>query len=75
MIKIDKGVPTPTTSAAGSKPLYPWRSMDVGDSFYVEGVPRGTIGSSANGAAARIGGGVRFTVRKEGVGVRVWRVS
>jgi hypothetical protein len=71
MFKIEKGVPIPakrTNRATG----YPWGQMEVGDSFYAPG--KRSADFSAYRAAA-LKHGIRYTVRKEGDGVRVWRVQ
>lgn len=73
-ITLDDNVPMPTVSRAAAK-LYPWDTMDVGQSFFV---PNGkTIGTQASKAGAKYG--VKFTCRKvteHGVeGVRVWRTA
>lgn len=72
-IKIEKGVPMPPSSSGNLK--YPFRSMAVGDSFFVAGKSVGTMAANASPAARRIGGGTKFTCRAENGGVRVWRIS
>ena len=77
-IAIDKGVPLPALKGGkGPVPLYPWREMDVGDSFFVPEAKTPRITGNAAGVAKRTG--FKFSVRavtENGVkGVRVWRVS
>lgn len=77
MITIDKGIPVPALRTRVSK--YPWPSMAVGDSFFVEATAEemkarlASISRGATAAAKKLG--VQFTVRKVDGGVRVWRVE
>ena len=77
MITIDKGVPVPPLRTRVSK--YPWPSMAVGDSFFIEATPEGMKARSASlsrgATAAGKKLGTQFTVRKVEGGVRVWRVE
>lgn len=52
---------------------YPWRTMEIGDSFFSEETNRNRIGSAASKAAKKTG--FRFTVRVVDGGIRVWRVA
>lgn len=74
-VTIEKGVPLP--APAGARNKYPWRTMEVGDSFFVANISTGGFGGTLAGAAAR--SGHRFTQRtvtENGVrGVRVWRIA
>ncbi|MFA5941377.1 MAG: hypothetical protein WC809_18650 [Sinimarinibacterium sp.] len=78
-IKIENGVPIPTRIEAA---VYPFASMEIGDSFSVpttEDLPAEKLRQrlSANGANfAKRHLGVRFTTRVENNGgsVRIWRV-
>ena len=74
MIKIDKNVPLPNPDGFQGK--YPWRKMEVGDSFFVVGKKT----NSLTGCAYKLKElGMRFafrTVTEDGVkGVRAWRVE
>lgn len=80
MFTIDKGVPMPNRrgSSMGKVPKYPWRTMDVGDSFFVASdAARPAVMAQASHSGKRTGR--RFTTRfvtENGVrGVRVWRVE
>ena len=70
VIQICKGVPTPT----GRRSKYPFRDMEIGDSFF-------SPGSSVIGihGCARRHRPKRFTCRsvdEDGVaGIRVWRIA
>lgn len=71
-MKIDKDVKMPIYH--GRSP-YPFRDMEVGDSVFFDEEPFGS--QSRPVAAARKWGknrGVRFSARREGYGVRIWRV-
>ena len=71
MFKIDKGIPVPTKS--GRVPKYPWREMEVGDSFFVPGM---TAASAAAGClGAKKATGWTFRYRTVDGGARIWRVS
>lgn len=61
-IKIDKGVPMPTK--------YPWKSMEIGDSFVFPYRPsnKGLYRCAAHA-------GIKISIRKEGDGIRIWRIA
>lgn len=74
MIKIDKGIPLPPAiRCRGAAPKYPWHEMNVGDSFFAQGVKASSISRLAivTGKAC----GRKFSTRKESDGVRVWRIE
>jgi len=73
-IKIEKDVPIHGGGNAGNRnpEKYPFREMEVGDSFFIAENPK-AVQSSAYVAGKRLGR--RFITRREGDGVRVWRVS
>lgn len=68
-IQIEKGVPIP----GGNKYKYPWREMEVGDSFFVAGKTSATLNNSRVNAQKS----TRFKFKLKNVegGVRVWRVA
>jgi hypothetical protein len=69
---IDERVPIPPKPA----PIYPWKQMNVGDSFFVEcsNIRRYVnFHSTASRAAKR--NGIKLTLRREGSGIRVWRIT
>ena len=67
-LEISKDVPVPP-----DKRRYPYRVMEVGDSFFVEG---GAIQNVCN-QNYRMGKklGMSFIARKDDGGVRVWRTA
>jgi hypothetical protein len=76
-ISVDKGIPIPVS---GQKSRYPWRQMEVGDSFEI------TAGTGKMAPLARATASVMYVnrVRKpqkfwagmaDGGKVRIWRVA
>ena len=76
--QIDRGIPMPPP-CRGAAAKYPWREMEVGESFFVEAsakdavVIRSRVRSA--GYSQRLAHGTRFTVRTVEGGVRVWRIA
>lgn len=66
--KIEKGIKIPRINERFN---YPWRDMEVGDSVYVEG----TKARSACFNFATRNKEFRFATRKEGNGIRIWRIK
>lgn len=69
-IKIEKGVPVPSPPMRAK---YPFKDMEVGDSFFVSSEYIDKVRSSA--ASYARAHGMKFTTRQEGDGLRVWRVE
>jgi len=75
-MKIDKGVPMPPKEkakrSAGNK--YPFAIMDVTDSFRIDGdlKIKNTVCTSASQFGKRHN--MKFAVRKEDKGWRIWRI-
>lgn len=67
MIKISKGIPIPNKVRSE----YPYRQMEIGDSFYVEGIALPVICNSNWRYGKKLG--MKFIAAKEKSGVRVWR--
>ena len=73
-MKIDKHVPLPPPDETDNRTKYAFRSMEVGDSFYIEGKEAGhRVRAAARNMTRR--SRLVLTVRREGSGVRVWRVA
>lgn len=79
MIAVDKGIEIPPKnwSRGDRKCLYPWREMEVGDSFFI---PNGGKVREIRGVASRAGQaarytGMKFTCRAVDGGFRVWRIA
>jgi len=69
-MSIDQNIPMPE-KRRGARPKYPWRTMEVGDSFIID-QPIGGARSQASMAGRNYGR--KFKVRElEGGIVRVWR--
>lgn len=74
--KIDHDVPPPP-----DRRKYPWESMKVGDSFFVDCKPHERESradrafSSGLKWARRNGVDAKFSVRSERTGIRVWRIA
>lgn len=78
--EIRKGVPCPDPYKQGRQTLYPWKEMEVGDSFVVPLKPGRTASYHLNimGALARCSStryGKVFRARRVGDEVAVWRIS
>lgn len=68
MIKIDKGIPMPEPKRNRG---YPWKELEVGDSFLIPG-KSGQQGSSS--ASFRLHPKT-FAARRDGDGWRIWRTA
>jgi hypothetical protein len=76
MIPIDKGVPIPRAKRGGpgKRPaIYPWMDMEIGDSFFAEGLTQAHL--AAVGSYTERKTGWKFTTRKVPGGTRVWRIE
>lgn len=69
MIEIDKGVPLPPRSRANVRRIYPWREMEIGDSFFVPGKTANQMSPSCGRVGRELN--AKFAVRQEANGVRV----
>lgn len=74
-IKIDKNMPMPTRNNGheGRKPIYPWLTMEVGDSFLMPGHVKTSINYASKASATYAPR--RFASRKTPEGTRIWRVA
>jgi len=69
--KIEKGIPV---KVAGSSSKYPFKDMDIGDSFIIKNISsRATLSSSIRSFSLKTG--KTFITRRDGDGIRVWRIS
>jgi hypothetical protein len=69
-IKIEKGIPLEEHNRHHK---YPWREMEIGDSFFVEGKTSSSLYSALSYAGSR--NNLKFTVRKVQGGCRAWRIA
>lgn len=72
--EVDKAVPLPTNASGGRPHKYPFREMEVGDSFLVEPLDGDKLRNYASQFSRAKG--ARFVTRKQPDGsVRCWRVA
>jgi hypothetical protein len=69
-MKIDKGIPMPKRNTRNSR--YPWKELEVGDSFFI---PGSSNGYSTVTYANKVYAPKRFACRKDNAGVRIWRIE
>lgn len=67
---IERGVPIPE---ARTKTKYPWREMEIGESFLAPKSKENSLSACACNAAKKLKR--RFVLRTVEGGVRVWRVE
>ena len=72
MYEINKGVPVPPF-AVHRNTKYPFRSMEIGDSFFVPDIQHHNMSSVM--AYHKKAYGTQFTARQEDNGIRVWRIK
>ncbi len=72
--EIESGIPliAPVHHHKGRKAKYPWRSLKVGDSFFVP-VDFPSLGRSITNTERRLG--IKLATRKEGTGRRFYRIA
>ena len=79
MFEVERNIPVPDEYGGGRAGKYPWRGMDVGDSFHVPsaGLDRSLLQTRMSARAVNTGNrlGTKYTVRIDGDGVRVWRIA
>lgn len=68
MHNVEKGVPMPPPT----KGIYPFGSMEVGDSFEAKAT-RGAVSAAASDYGKRHG--LKFSVRQIDGTIRVWRIA
>ena len=68
MIKINKDIPVPNTRVRRE---YPYDSMEIGDSFHVDGASLAVVCNSNWRHGKKLG--MKFIAAKDDTGVRVWR--
>lgn len=76
MFDIEKNVPAPK-NGAGSASKYPFRSMEIDDSFLVpsEALGKTTRNSIVSAARYSFGGKGHVKTRAVDGGIRVWRIK
>lgn len=73
MYEIEKGVPMPEMKNVGYRSKYPWKAMEIGDSFFIPAPA--PVALRGNLCKVALQTGKRFTARDAGNGFRVWRVA
>lgn len=76
--KVESGIAVPPGRRPGPKDgktaKYPWRQLDIGDSFFVETTtPRYNLAGSRSWAEKTLG--IKIVQRQEGNGIRFFRVA
>lgn len=71
MYSIETSIPFP--ASPGWKAKYPWRELDVGQSFFVSDVKFRTMQAGASLAGRRLN--KQFRARIVDGGVRIWRIA
>lgn len=72
MYPIEKGIEMPSTNG---KTKYPFATMEIGDSFFVEGKEKKNKVMSAVSQNSRRHAPKKFTTRFTDDGIRVWRTQ
>lgn len=70
--KVESGIPIPDKDI-GRHSVFPFKAMDVGDSFAVENEQLNNARASASWDGKR--NGRKFSVRKTATGYRCWRIA
>lgn len=75
--KIDKGVKVPENCRGRGQPSkYPFAEMEIGDSVFFADEARGTMSKPVLAARQHANyHDKKMAARKEGNGVRIWRVA
>ena len=77
-MQIDKNIPIPPAGHSGKRSFYPFRELEIGDSFlvpYNSEKPYATQTRLTTRAAYHERYGFKYTTRRTPEGVRVWRVA
>lgn len=70
--KIEKGIPQPARNGCTK---YPLRQMKVGESFFVGESTNASVVRSNIALFSKRNPDYKFSTRKEGTGIRVWRIA
>ena len=71
MYEIEKGIERPKIVRHGKPAQHPWRTMEVGDSFFIPGGKK----NSSRAAEASKRTGYKFSGRTVEGGYRIWRIA
>lgn len=75
MIKKETKKPVPRKKLGGRKPVYPWASLLVGDSFLVKDKPWFSAAAMVQSYNKTAKKKIKVTQRKVKEGIRVWRIK
>ena len=70
-IIVEKNVPFPKDRKSSNN--YPYKQMEIGDSFFIDEASIRSVCNLNYRMSKMLG--MRFIGRKEGIGVRVWRIE
>lgn len=70
---IEKGIPIPPRPSGEANAKYPWRIMEIGDSFFIATTTPNQFYARASEKGRRYSR--CFTCRKVDGGVRIWRTA
>ena len=73
--KIDKDIPIPAEAPLGGRGLYPWRTLEIGESFVATADEMNPKYVNRRIYLAKVRTGRRFAFRREAAGVRIWRIE
>lgn len=73
---VEKGIPAPAVRPTHIGPKYPFREMDLGDSFLVPGSAERNraLATAWHFSRSKLGKGRKFATRKVAEGYRIWRI-
>lgn len=72
---IESGVPVPPRASGAGESKYPFNDMKVGDSFFAPACSSQALSNATRAYKMTHAPGSKWTTRKEGDGVRVWRIA
>ncbi len=72
--EIEDGIAIPKPNKPGRPSKYPFSAMELGQSFYIEGITQAGARSAAY-CWSRNHNGTKFVTRAEGEGIRIWRTE
>ena len=74
-IRIESGIPAPTTKYQGGKEVYPFSQLEIGQSLFAphSEYDANRVRSAAYAAGKRLG--MKFRTQTNKHGIRVWRVE
>jgi len=74
VVKIDKGIPMPQVKNTHGNTVYPWKTMEVGDSFLFRSQSKQNAYSQSNRHSGILSP-KKFVIRNTDAGYRCWRIA